>query len=157
MNPARDWLYERLRSEPIRQDQYARWNSIISRLSSLTSVDDSSMQAGLLEGKAAKEEPANQVGEGRVDRGHAKATLWAASVPLDGPLEVRPQPEIMDTGHRHLVSLAAALMGKAAVQDCRPPKGTFLRTLSGSILTSLRTHAHKSLPAKMYSGRRFAL
>src|SRR6476660_9419560 len=52
MNPGRDWLYERLRSEPIRQDECARWNSIISRLSSLTSVDDSSMQAGLLESKA---------------------------------------------------------------------------------------------------------
>jgi hypothetical protein len=46
------------------------------------------MHAGLLERKAAQEEPANQMGEERVDRDRAKATL-GASVPLDGPLEVR--------------------------------------------------------------------
>jgi N-6 DNA Methylase len=114
MNPRRDWLYERLRSESIRQDQCARWNSIISRLSSLTSVDDSSMHAGLLERKAAQEELANQIGEEHVDRGRTKATLGAASVPLDVPVEVRSQREIMDTGQRHLVSLAAALMGNPA-------------------------------------------
>ena len=44
------------------------------------------MHAGLLERKAAQEEPANQMGEERVDRDRAKATL-GASVPLDGPLE----------------------------------------------------------------------
>ena len=76
-------------------------------------IDDWSMHAGLLERKAAQEEPANQMGEERVDRDRAKATL-GASVPLDAPLEVRPQPEIMETGQRHLVSLAAALMGNAA-------------------------------------------
>jgi hypothetical protein len=30
--PRGEWLYERLRFEPIRQDECARWNSIISRL-----------------------------------------------------------------------------------------------------------------------------
>ena len=46
------------------------------------------MHAGLLERKTAQEEPAKQIGEERVDRDRAKATL-GASVPLDGPLEVR--------------------------------------------------------------------
>ena len=71
------------------------------------------MHAGHPERKATREEPANQIGEEGVDRDRAKATLEAPSVPLDGPLEERPQPEIMDTGQRRLVSLAAALIGNA--------------------------------------------
>jgi hypothetical protein len=39
------------------------------------------MHAGLLERKAAQEEPANQMGEERVDRDRAKATLGGKCTP----------------------------------------------------------------------------
>src|SRR3974377_38939 len=45
MNSSRAWLYERLRSEPVRDGEHERWNSIVSRLRPLTAVDESTRKS----------------------------------------------------------------------------------------------------------------
>ena len=39
-----NWLYRRLRNEPVREDERKRWNSVVSRLRRLTEVDESTQQ-----------------------------------------------------------------------------------------------------------------
>jgi hypothetical protein len=39
-----NWLYHRLRNEPVREDERKRWNSVVSRLRRLTEVDESTHQ-----------------------------------------------------------------------------------------------------------------
>lgn len=46
MTSEKNWLYERLRAEPIREDERERWESILSRLCPATSRDLSGMKAG---------------------------------------------------------------------------------------------------------------
>ena len=44
MPTSENWLYRRLRNEPVREDERKRWNSVVSRLRRLTEVDESTQQ-----------------------------------------------------------------------------------------------------------------
>ena len=67
----RNWLYERLRSKLIAEDERERWNSLISRLKPLTTVDKSTKKLGhecpdLLDLEAAQDhrhKPISRAGE----------------------------------------------------------------------------------------------
>jgi hypothetical protein len=58
MTSGRDWLYQRLRSEPVCDNGHDRWNSIVSRLLPLTAVDQSTKRSGQDELKSPKLETA---------------------------------------------------------------------------------------------------
>jgi hypothetical protein len=120
----RDWLYERLRSEPIPEAERERWNLILSRLRPLTAVDKSTRQFSYEGTKAIALDSAQdhrdefvararEQGEGRSwAKTNSPQTVIRGNV---GALrEIRPEPEVMNAGERHLASLAAALIGDSA-------------------------------------------
>jgi adenine-specific DNA-methyltransferase len=124
MTSGRDWLYERLRSEPVHDGEHERWNSIVSRLRPLTAVDESTKQSGHDQLNSLKLEAAQDHRDQFISRAgeQGEGRSWAKTNPPEkvvrgnvGALrEIRPEPEIMNAGERRLVSLAAALIGDAA-------------------------------------------
>ncbi|HLK80946.1 MAG TPA: 50S ribosomal protein L11 methyltransferase [Xanthobacteraceae bacterium] len=124
MSPGRDWLYERLRSEPVREGERKRWNSIVSHLRPLTEVDESTTTLGYESAKPLKIDRAQDYRDQFISRareqgeGRSRAKTNFSQTAIRGNVgalrEIRPEPEVMNAGERRLVSLAAALIGDSA-------------------------------------------
>src|SRR5262245_48490843 len=92
----RDWLYDRLRSEHVRDEDRERWNSIISRLRPLTALDEST--------KSSVDDQFNLKLD--VAKAHADQPDWSAGE--------QPESQIMNAGEHRLASLAVNLIGDDA-------------------------------------------
>jgi hypothetical protein len=120
----RDWLYERLRRESIREEERERWNSIVSRLRPLTAREESTKRSGHNEinflGVDALQDHRSQCVSRASELGQCPSR--AQIVPPESvvrrnvqvPRATRPEPEKMNAGERRLISLASVLIGDTA-------------------------------------------
>lgn len=124
----RTWLYNRLLTEEVDAPDLARWNSILSRLSPLTEVDESTTDCG--HGSPDWSDPVQSeiaqdnrdqfvacIGEQGEGGSGPPTDFIKATFPRDvgAVRKVRRKEEAMSFGERQLAGLAAALIGKKSL------------------------------------------
>jgi hypothetical protein len=101
MSSGRNWLYERLLSEIVSEEESERWNSIVSRLRPLTMIHDSTEESCHGNPKSFRITTAQDDRDRQSD------------VSEDGGGDGLPEPGSMNAGERRLISLTTALIAGA--------------------------------------------